>query len=125
MDRTLDQNRSFPALRARSDGSSTAEVFMARSTGMTYMDLPVCTVADGKRIVTEIDVGDIADSLGPPTHYFISSTDQCWLLNAEALAKIQSRTDSEVPPAHDSLPKSFYNPPGPAAGRFASSATSQ
>jgi hypothetical protein len=90
MNRAFDQNRSFPVLRDRADGSATAEIFMARSTGMTYMDLPVCDAADGRPIATEINVEDIPEILGPPTHYFVSSTDPCWLLDAEGLATFKA-----------------------------------
>jgi len=92
MTRGLEQKSAFPALRVRNDGSATAEIFMASSLGITYKDLPVCMLADGESIVAEIGAGEILGILGPPTHYYAASTDQCWPLDPEEFARFKAQS---------------------------------
>jgi len=87
-----ERSKVFPALRVKSDGPTSAEFFNAKVLGVTYKDLPVCTVADGKSISTEIDAEKIEGALGGPTHYYLGSTDECWLLNPDELAWYEAQS---------------------------------
>jgi hypothetical protein len=87
-----EQRSLFLALRVKGDGAAPAEIFMASANGMTYKGLPVCRVADGESIATEIQADEIVDIFGPPTHYYYGSTDQCWLLNAGKFARFKAES---------------------------------
>jgi hypothetical protein len=90
MDCCSEQTSVFLALRVRSESSELTEVFMASAPGMTYKGLPVCVLADGESIATELGAVHIADTLGPPTHYYLGSTDECWLLDAGKFARFKA-----------------------------------
>jgi len=108
------QNRvPFPALRVRRDGAAVTEFFMANPLEITYKSLPVCDADEGESFAAQIDIEDILDLLGPPTHYFLSSTDPCWLMTAAAFARFK---DEE---AVNACPAEATDVPVPGAGWFA------
>jgi len=106
-----ERSRVFPALRVKRHVSATTEFFNAKVLGVTYKGLPVCMVADGKSISTEIEVDEIECALGAPTHYYFGSTDECWLLDPDEFAWYRAQS------AHAELPGE--NGPVPAERRWA------
>jgi len=97
----------LPALRLKRDESAAAEVFMAHLIGMTYKGLPVCSLADGRPILTQLSAEKVFELFGPPTHYFLGSSDPCWLLSQAEF----NRFKSEAHPAQ-SASEDDNQPPG-------------
>ena len=87
-----ERTDAFPALRVKGDASSTAEILMASEIGMTYMDLPVCMVAEGASTYTRMDPEEVTELLGPPTHYYFRSSDKCWRLNSEEYFRLRAES---------------------------------
>ena len=55
MPRDVEEKGMFLALRVPGGGCAPTEIFLASAPGMTYKGLPVCTLAHGESIATEIE----------------------------------------------------------------------
>jgi hypothetical protein len=102
-----ERKNAFPALRLRSEGLAGAEIFMAIVLDITCKGLPACMVADGQPIAAHISANEIARLLGPPSHYYLGSSDPCWLLSADVFAGLQGACAPGHLAAASSLSRAF------------------
>jgi len=118
MIRGLERQGVFLALREKKDGSSRVEFFLARVFSVKYQGLPVCDIADGDPIATEVTVSDVVEMLGQPTHYFIGSTERCWLMTAQGFARFNpaSKLGRSIAGSGAQIPESGWFAPLPPAG---------